>query len=133
MLFLTFRSRSAPQGFGKPVRRKEDARLLTGNGRYRDDYTLPGQASAQFVRSPQAHARIRSIDVAAALEVPGVIAVLTGEDAAANGLAPIPHRPVPTKPHEFPLGAARARTSSSRRTRRWRQTPRASWAMPSPW
>ena len=59
MSYLTSRSRSAPQGFGKPVRRKEDARLLTGNGRYSDDFTLPGQASAQFVRSPHAHARIR--------------------------------------------------------------------------
>jgi carbon-monoxide dehydrogenase large subunit len=104
MSYLTSRSRSAPQGFGKPVRRKEDARLLTGNGRYSDDFNLPGQASAHFVRSPHAHARIRRIDVAAALGAPGVIAVLTGEDATADRLAPIPHRPVPTNPHEFPLG-----------------------------
>ena len=45
---------------GQPVRRKEDRRLLTGNGRFSDDYNLPGQAYAVFLRSPHAHARIRS-------------------------------------------------------------------------
>ena len=69
MSFLNDRSRTAPQGFGRPVRRKEDARLLTGQGRFSDDFTLPGQAYARFVRSPHAHARIRRIDVAAALAV----------------------------------------------------------------
>jgi aerobic carbon-monoxide dehydrogenase large subunit len=104
MSFLTSRAREARQGFGKPVLRKEDARLLAGHGRYSDDFRLPGQARAIFVRSPHAHAKIRHIDTGGALAVPGVIAVLTGEDAAADGLAPIPHRPVPTNPHEFPLG-----------------------------
>jgi carbon-monoxide dehydrogenase large subunit len=103
MSFLDSRTRSARQGFGKPVPRTEDARLLVGNGRYSDDFTLPGQAYASLVRSPHAHARIRRIDVAPALAAPGVIAVLTGEDAAADGLAPIPHRPVPSNPHEVPL------------------------------
>jgi aerobic carbon-monoxide dehydrogenase large subunit len=88
---------------GKPVRRKEDARLLTGAGRFGDDVSLPGQAYAAFVRSPYAHARIGAIDTAAALAVPGVLSVLTGADAAADGLQPIPHRPVPTNPHEVPL------------------------------
>ncbi|HXJ83278.1 MAG TPA: hypothetical protein VMS64_31920 [Candidatus Methylomirabilis sp.] len=83
--------------------RQEDARLLTGRGCCSDDFTLEGQAYARFVRSPHAHARIRRIDAAVAREVPGVIAVLTGDDAIADGLAPIPHRPVPTNPHEFPL------------------------------
>jgi carbon-monoxide dehydrogenase large subunit len=101
--FLDSRTRSAPEGVGQPVRRKEDARLLTGRGRYSDDVTLPGQAYACFVRSPHAHARISRIDGAGALKMPGVIAVLTGEDAAADGLRPIPHRPVPTNPHEVPL------------------------------
>ena len=103
MSFLNDRSRSAPQGFGRPVRRQEDARLLSGQGCFSDDFTLPGQVYARFVRSPHAHARIRRIDVAASQEMTGVIAVLTGRDAAADGLAPIPHRPVPTNPHEFPL------------------------------
>jgi len=85
------------------VRRKEDARLVAGGGRYSDDFNLPGQAQAQFVRSPHAHARIGRIDITGALAVPGVIAVLTGADAAADGLAAIPHRPVPTNPNEFPL------------------------------
>jgi len=103
MSFVDSRSHSAPEGFGKPVRRKEDARLLTGRGRYSDDVNLPGQAYACFVRSPHAHARIGRIDAVAALATPGVIAVLTGADAAADRLRPIPHRPVPTNPHEFPL------------------------------
>lgn len=103
MSFLNSRTRSARQGFGKPVRRTEDARLLIGDGRYSDDFNLPGQAYAYFVRSPHAHARIRRIDIDPALAGPGVIAVLTGEDAAADGLGPIPHRPVPSNPHEVPL------------------------------
>jgi len=101
--FLASRTQAAPDGIGKPVRRKEDARLLTGAGRFGDDVNLPGQAHAAFVRSPHAHARIGAIDIAAALGVPGVLAVLTGADAAADGLRPIPHRPVPTNPHEVPL------------------------------
>jgi carbon-monoxide dehydrogenase large subunit len=109
MSFLTSRTRSAGDGFGKPVRRKEDARLVTGAGRYSDDWSLPGQAHACLVRSPHAHARIRSIDVTAALALPGVIAVFTGADVA-GGLGPIPHRPVPTNPHEVPL---RSRDGSS--------------------
>jgi carbon-monoxide dehydrogenase large subunit len=102
--FLTARTRSARQGFGQPIPRKEDARLVTGRGRFSDDFTLPGQVHAHFVRSPHAHARILSIDASAALALPGVLAVLTGHDAAADGLASIPHKPVPTNPNEFPLG-----------------------------
>jgi aerobic carbon-monoxide dehydrogenase large subunit len=103
MSFLTSRTRSAPQGIGKPIPRKEDARLLTGRGCYSDDVNVAGQTYAAFVRSPHAHARIRRIDAAHALKVPGVFAVLTGKDAVAAGLQPIPHRPVPTNPHEVPL------------------------------
>jgi len=104
MSFLISRTRSAPQGFGKRVPRREDERLVTGRGCYSDDFNLPGQVYAQLVRSPHAHARILGIDVTAALGVPGVLAVLTGRDAEADGLTPIPHRPVPTNPNEFPLG-----------------------------
>jgi carbon-monoxide dehydrogenase large subunit len=101
--FLDSRTRAAADGVGRPVRRKEDARLLTGTGCFGDDVNLPGQVYACFVRSPYAHARIGGIEAAAALAVPGVLAVLTGADAAADGLQPIPHRPVPTNPHEVPL------------------------------
>jgi carbon-monoxide dehydrogenase large subunit len=76
---------------GQPVRRREDLRLLTGRGRYSDDMDVPGQAYAVMVRSLHAHALIRSIDVAAAMASPGVLAVLTGRDLLADGLKPIPH------------------------------------------
>jgi carbon-monoxide dehydrogenase large subunit len=87
-----------PQSIGQPLRRKEDLRLLTGKGRYSDDVSLPGQAYAHVLRSPHAHARIRSIDTAAARAMPGVLAVLTGADVQADGLADVPHTPIPMKP-----------------------------------
>ena len=98
--FLQSRTRSAREGFGKPVRRTEDARLLVGAGCYSDDVNRPGQAHACFVRSPHAHARVRRIDTTRALATPGVVAVLTGEDAAADGLKPVTHSPMPGNPHE---------------------------------
>jgi len=101
--FLSSRTHSARQGFGQPVLRKEDRRLVTGAGCYSDDVNLPGQAYAALVRSPHAHARVEAVDGAGALAIPGVIAVLTGHDAEGDGLHPIPHRPVPTNPHEVPL------------------------------
>jgi carbon-monoxide dehydrogenase large subunit len=73
-------------GIGQPVRRFEDPRLLRGGGRYIADVNLPAQAWAVLVRSPHAHARIRSIDPAPALATRGVLAVLTGADVAADGL-----------------------------------------------
>jgi aerobic carbon-monoxide dehydrogenase large subunit len=72
--------------------RREDQRFVTGQGRYSDDWDLPGQVYASFKRSDRAHARIRSLDVKAAGRLPGVIAVITGNDIAAAGfrtLAPI--------------------------------------------
>jgi aerobic carbon-monoxide dehydrogenase large subunit len=78
------------QGFGASVARKEDRRFLLGKGRYTDDVKLPGQTFAVFVRSPHAHAAIGSIDASAALAAPGVLAVLTGDDVAADGLGGIP-------------------------------------------
>jgi carbon-monoxide dehydrogenase large subunit len=71
-------------GIGASVRRKEDFRFITGKGRYTDDINRPGQAHAYFLRSPHAHAAIKSIDAKAALQMPGVIAVLTGDDIAAD-------------------------------------------------
>ncbi|WP_198374157.1 xanthine dehydrogenase family protein molybdopterin-binding subunit [Neoroseomonas rubea] len=77
-------------GIGQPVRRKEDVRLLTGRGTYTDDIDRPGQAHAAILRSPHAHARIVSIDVREAMAAPGVLAVLTGADADADGLGLLP-------------------------------------------
>ncbi|MDQ3810046.1 MAG: xanthine dehydrogenase family protein molybdopterin-binding subunit [Chloroflexota bacterium] len=73
----------ADQGFtGQPIRRREDAALLTGRGRFVDDLTPPGLVHLAFHRSPHAHARICSIDVDAARGLPGVITVLTAQDVA---------------------------------------------------
>ncbi len=71
-------------GIGAPVRRKEDFRFITGKGHYTDDINRPGQTHAVFVRSPHAHAAIRSIDASAALTSPGVLAVFTGDDLTAD-------------------------------------------------
>jgi carbon-monoxide dehydrogenase large subunit len=71
-------------GIGAPVRRKEDQRFITGKGHYTDDINRPGQSYAYFLRSPHAHARIEKIDGAAAAAMPGVLAVLTGADLAAD-------------------------------------------------
>ena len=60
---------------GAAVKRKEDYRFLTGNGQYTDDVVLPRQTYGVFLRSPHAHATIRSIDITAAKEAPGVVAV----------------------------------------------------------
>src|SRR6476646_10262007 len=79
-------------GIGQPVPRKEDARFLTGRGQYLPDVMLPNMAFAAMVRSPHAHARIRSIDTAAARAMPGVIAVFTGADFHADGGRTIPHQ-----------------------------------------
>jgi carbon-monoxide dehydrogenase large subunit len=75
---------------GQSVRRREDPRLLKGRGRYFDDLALVGQLHAAIVRSPHAHADIRSIDTRAALQMPGVHAVLTGEDYRADGIGSLP-------------------------------------------
>ncbi|HUI33911.1 MAG TPA: hypothetical protein VLX67_00135, partial [Stellaceae bacterium] len=80
---------------GQPIRRKEDFRLLTGKGRFSDDFALPGRVYAAMVRSPHPHARIVGIDAASARAMPGVLGVFDGRDCAADGLAPIPHDPVP--------------------------------------
>ena len=75
---------------GQSVRRIEDPRLVQGLGRYSDDVNLARQAWAVLVRSPHAHARIRGIDARAALAAPGVLAVLTAEDLAADGIGNLP-------------------------------------------
>ncbi|HEX6318150.1 MAG TPA: xanthine dehydrogenase family protein molybdopterin-binding subunit [Burkholderiales bacterium] len=77
-------------GIGQPVRRVEDQRFLTGRSRYVDDMQLPHMLHGALVMSPHAHARIRGIDTKAALESPGVLCVLTGEDARSENLGGIP-------------------------------------------
>jgi aerobic carbon-monoxide dehydrogenase large subunit len=81
---------NAPQKpfIGQSVVRREDARFLTGRGQYTDDITLPGQTYAVFVRSPHAHAKINSIDTAAAAAAPGVLGIYTGEHFKAVGGLP---------------------------------------------
>ena len=74
-------------GMGHSVKRKEDARFLRGKGRYIDDIKLPGMVYMDIVRSPYAHANIKSIDASKALALPGVLAVITGKDLDAAGLA----------------------------------------------
>ena len=74
---------------GARIPRREDAALLTGRGRFIDDIERARQAHAWIVRSPHAHARIASIDTADAAAVPGVVAVLTHDDLAADGVAPL--------------------------------------------
>ena len=88
---------------GDSVRRKEDLRLLTGRGCYSDDFNFPGQAFAAVLRAPHAHASIRGIDAMPARRMPGVIAVLTGDDARADGLNAIPHRATPGTPPDIVL------------------------------
>ncbi len=77
-------------GIGDSLKRKEDARFLTGRGTYTDDINRPGQAHAAFVRSPHAHARIRAVRTEAARAAPGVVAVLTGADLAADKVGILP-------------------------------------------
>ena len=77
-------------GIGASVRRVEDPRFLTGRGTYTDDLERPGQLHAAIVRSPLAHARIASVDVAEAQAAPGVVAVYTGADMAADEVGGLP-------------------------------------------
>ncbi len=76
-------------GIGQAIPRAEDPRLLTGRGRYTDDVSLPGQAAGYLLRSPYAHAEIRSIDVTDASRAPGVVGIVTGADLEADGIGTI--------------------------------------------
>src|SRR5471030_162986 len=77
-------------GIGEAPRRKEDLRFITGLGNYVSDIKRAGMAHGVFVRSPHAHAILRGIDSSAALASAGVLAVLTGADATADGLGSMP-------------------------------------------
>ena len=77
------------EGIGAPILRKEDKRLLTGRGRYVADIDVAGQLHCTLVRSPHAHARLVRLDTSHAAARPGVVAVLTGDDMAADGVKPM--------------------------------------------
>ena len=93
------------KAIGRPLRRKEDLRLVAGSGRFSDDFAAPGMAHAVMVRSPHPHARIAAIDILRARALPGVLAVWTGADCAADRLGPIPHEPVPSTKYDLKLTA----------------------------
>lgn len=102
----------AARVIGKPRRTLESARMVRGAGHFIADLQLPGMLHVALVRSPYAHARIVSTDVSGAWEVPGVVAVLTGEEAAARSgpvfsLAEIPDPPIPV--HQYPLAYRKVR------------------------
>jgi carbon-monoxide dehydrogenase large subunit len=88
---------------GKPLRRHEDQRLVTGKGRFTDDFSVDGQAYAVMVRSPHPHARIARMELARAKAMPGVLGVFSGADCAADGLGPIPHDPLPKTKFDMKL------------------------------
>jgi len=90
---------------GSPVLRKEDQRLLTGAGRFTDDFNLPGQAYAAMVRSPHPHARIVRVEAERARAMPGVLGVYGGADCVADRLQPIPHHPLPATREDMKLTA----------------------------
>ena len=87
---MTMRTPPEIGGMGHSVRRKEDPRFIRGKGNYVDDLKLPGMLHLDIVRSPVAHARIKSIDVEKALALPGVLAVITGKDLEQYNLAWMP-------------------------------------------
>ena len=107
-------SRAEPQRFhapidrrpaiGQPLQRKEDARLLIGKGRFSDDFSLPGQTYAALVRSTHPHATF-TVRADAAKAVPGVLGIFTGREALADGIAPLPHAPVPSTKYDMKLTA----------------------------
>jgi len=79
-----------PTGIGVSLLRKEDKRFITGHGNYVADIKRPDMLMGAFLRSPHAHARIKSVDTKAALASPGVVAVFTGEDLKADGVGGLP-------------------------------------------
>src|SRR5215475_1084510 len=90
---------------GQPLRRKEDVRLLTGKGRFSDDFFVVGQVYAAMVRSPHPHARIVRVNAMPARSMPGVLGVFSGADCLADHLGPIPHSPVPSTRYDMKLTA----------------------------
>lgn len=87
---MTETGNTSSQGIGRPIRRLEDERLLRGEARFTDDLDLPGALYAAFLRSPHPHAIITRLDTSRTAEMPGVAAVLTAADLAADRVGPIP-------------------------------------------
>ena len=79
---------------GKPINRREDKRFLTGKGAYSDDLNKDGQYFAVFVRSQIAHAKIISVDIKSASQLPGVITVLSAKEYVEDGKGPIQHKAI---------------------------------------
>jgi carbon-monoxide dehydrogenase large subunit len=104
-------------GIGQPIKRFEDQRLLRGEGRFHNDVNLPGQTHAVIVRSTHAHARIRSIDTAAALASPGVVAVFTGADLARDNLGTMQMTLKRKRPDGSPMFASPHRGLTADRVR----------------
>ena len=103
--------------------RREDARLLTGQGRFTADDFLPGVAHAVLVRAPHAHADIVTIDCEAARAMPDVIAVFTAADLAADGIGPIPGGVpgrAPTGHRRRPIGPFSRAIAFVSSAKRWR-------------
>lgn len=103
---------------GQAVPRQEDLRLITGRGQYTDDFDLPGQTWAVFLRSPHAHAVVRGIDTGAAAALPGVLAVLTGKDYLADGFRGVDHVPNPIDAVDHTVKAFTASSTGSIHQRR---------------
>jgi len=100
-------------GVGQSVKRTEDFRLITGQGQYTDDFRFERETHAALLRSPHAHARIRSIDVSGALAMPGVVAVLTQADVEAFGAKPLPNQsPLASRDGSPPIGAPKTLLAS---------------------
>jgi aerobic carbon-monoxide dehydrogenase large subunit len=88
---------------GTPLARKEDVRLITGAGRFSDDFCAPNQCYLAVVRAPHPHARIRGVDFSKTRAMPGVLETFSGADCLADKLNPIPHDPVPKTKYDMKL------------------------------
>jgi carbon-monoxide dehydrogenase large subunit len=95
--------------YGTPIKRREDPRLITGHGTFIDDIKLPAMLYMAYVRSTHAHARIRRIDTTAARAMPGVVAVITADEAKET-IPPFPPNPGPPQPPRFLLAREKVRT-----------------------
>ena len=117
---------------GSAVKRKEDYRFITGQGRYTDDINRPGQAHAYFLRSPYAHARIKRIDATAARATKGVVAIITGADFAESKLAGLSCGWMITSKDGSPKNLSPPAASSSRMERSSQRQPPAADGRPRP-
>src|SRR5258708_8686449 len=96
-------------GIGQSVKRTEDIRLITGQGQFTDDFHFDNETFVSFLRSPYAHARIKSIDISAALAAPGVVAVLTQDDVESFGAKALPNTtPLKSRDGSGPKAAPKA-------------------------